>query len=154
MLKINGKLSVVLAYAGSLFSLAALLVFKILPTSDFANSIEHSGMDAVWVLTICPVFALLGAVCFMISFLKDYKAWQDFTTAKPLITGAAIACAVFFILNLYVYFSYYFNQVSLGFVAPYDGTIYKTYEIFVTVITVNQFILSTIAAIAIKRNNK
>jgi hypothetical protein len=151
MAKFNRKLTIVLAYAGALLALAALLIFKILPTSELANGIQYSGTDALWVLVTCPVLAVLGAVCFMSSFLKDSKIWQSYLS-EPVLMGATIACGIVLAINLYVYFSYTIDQFSLGFVAPYAGTKYETYDIFVTVMTINQFILSTIAALAVKRS--
>ena len=105
MAKFNRKLTIVLAYAGALLALAALLIFKILPTSELANGIQYSGTDALWVLVACPVLAVLGAVCFMASFLKDYKIWLGYLS-EPIVKGATIACAIIFAINLFVYFSY------------------------------------------------
>ena len=153
MLKINGKLSVILAYTGSILSLAALLVFKLLPTSELANGIQYSGTDAIWVLAICPVLAIVGAVCFMASFVKDLKAWKDLLP-EELLRSSTIAIAVCLIISVAVYLSYFLKQLKLGFVAPFQGTIYELYSVVVTMMTINQFILSTFAAIAIKRNNK
>lgn len=151
MIKFNRKSTVVLAYAGALLALAALLILKILPTSELANGIQYSGTDALWVLAVCPVLAVLGAVCFIGSFIKDYKIWQSYLS-EPIIKGATIGCTIILAINLFVYFSYTIDQFSLGFVAPYIGTKYETYDLFVTITTVNQFILSTIAALAIKRS--
>ena len=153
MLKINGKLSVVLSYAGSLLSLAALLIFKLLPTSELANGIQYSGTDALWVLAVCPVLALSGAVCFIASFMKDYKAWQNFISKEIPFCGA-IACILSLAVGFAIYLSYTVTQFSLGFVAPYTGTVYETLGVVVTMMTVNMFVLSTFLTIAIKRNNK
>ena len=153
MLKINGKLSVILTYAGSLLFLGALLIYTILPTSELANSIEYSGTDALWILATCPVLALIGTVCFMAALVKDLKAWQSYIS-KELFTGAAAGIAVGLVAGFAMYLSNFLTQLSLGFVAPFTGTIYETYAVILTMITIDMFILSTFAAIAIKRNNK
>ena len=153
MLKLNSKSTITLAYAGSLLSLAALLIFKFLPTSELANGIQYSGTDALWALALCPLLAVLGAVCFMGSFLKDYKQWQDMFS-KTNFSAATVACGIIFVINIVVYLSLFIKYFRLGFVAPYTNSSYELYEIFVIIMTIHQFILSTFAAIAVKRNNK
>ena len=153
MLKINGKLTVLLAYAGSILFLGALLIYTILPTSELANGLQYSGTDALWVLAASPVLAIAGAACFIASLAKDFKTWQKFI-AKELITGALAGISVCLIASVAMYISNFATQFSLGFVAPFTGTVYETYAIILTIVTINMFILSTVAAIAIKRNNK
>ena len=153
MLKINGKLTVFLAYAGSVLFLAALLIYTILPTSELANGIQYSGTDALWVLAASPVLAIAGAVCFIASLAKDYKAWQNFIS-KELITGALAAISVCLVASVAMYISNFATQLSLGFVAPFTGTVYETYAVILTIVAIDMFILSTVAAIAVKRNNK
>ena len=153
MLKINGKLTVLLAYSGSVLSLGALLIYTILPSSELANGLQYSGTDALWVLAFSPVLALAGAACFTASLAKDYKTWQSFI-AKDLITGALIATVVCLIASVAIYIYNFTTQFSLGFVAPFKGTVFETYAFILTLVTIDMFILSTFTAIAVKRNNK
>lgn len=153
MLKSNGKFTVSLAYIGSVISLGALLIFKLLPTSELANGIQYTGKEALWVLILSPLFALLGAVTLMYAYIKNYKALQKFLP-KPAVTGTIIILAAFMIFNFCVYLSYLIAQFDLGFVAPYAGTVYESLETAVVIGTVLQFISSILANIAIVKNNK
>lgn len=151
MLKLNSKKTILLAFAGSVFSLAALLIFMLLPSSELANGIQYSGKDALWVLVLAPVFSLCGAVNFLYAFLKDFKAWSNFLS-KPIFIGAAAVFCGLMIFNFAVYLSYLITQFKLGFVAPYTGTVYDSLEILLIIVSVLQFAVSAAATAIIVKN--
>lgn len=153
MKNINKAKTITLAYLGAILSFVGILIFMLLPNSDFTNSVNHSGMDAVKVLTLSPVCVLLGGAIFMFAFLKDYKIWNNFLS-DTITKGATIFFIVAVIFNLAVTISFYASQLSLGFVSPFDGLIYESLSIISIVITILQLIFSTLATAAIIRNSK
>lgn len=152
MLKINRKSTVLLSFAGAILSLAALLIFMILPTSDFANSIDRPAKDALMVLLASPVLSLLGTFSLTFAFVKDFKVWADFILLKPLAVTISAFLTIFGLYNTGVYSAYLSDLFSLGFVAPYSGTVYE-YLVIVAVITVIlKFVFSALISIAAIRN--
>ena len=152
MLKLNRKTTILLAFAGSLLSLAALLIFMLLPTSDFANSIDRPAKDALMVLILSPACAVLGSASFLFAVIKDFKVWIKFLTNKPLVLGMTALFAAFCIYEIGLFTAYLTQQFSLGFVAPYSGTIYETLAVIATVFVVLKFVFSTLLSIAVNRN--
>ena len=152
MLKLNRKTTIFLTYAGSLLSLAALLIFMYLPSSDFANSIDRPAKDALMVMALSPVLATLGAVSFFFDIIKDVKAWVSFIELKPLVLCLTAFSAVLSIFNIGLFASYTAELFSLGFVAPYSGTVYETLAVAATVLVASKLIFSTLISIAVIRN--
>ena len=151
MQKSNRNSLVAFSLSGSLLSLAALLIFIFIPTSNLANSIEYSGTDAIWVLALCPAASLIGAVLFMLTFLKNFDEWTN-TMSKPLVVGMTILLGCMSLFNVVLYLSYFISQVELGFVAPYTGLIYDKLLTAAIVVTVHHFIFTAISVIAYKRS--
>lgn len=152
MLKINRKTTILLAYAGSIISLVGLLIFVLLPTSDLANSIEHSAKDALMVFILSPVCALIGSLAFIFATAKDFKVWVKFTEYKSLVTALTALFAAFSIYEIAFFTSYLAEQFSLGFVAPYSGTIYDTLAFVAIIFVALKFVASTFLSIAVIRN--
>ena len=152
MLKINRKSTILLSVVGALLSLAALLIFMLLPTSDFANSIDRPAKDALMVLIASPVLALLGTVCLTFSFAKDFKAWAEFILLKPIAVTVTAFTAVLGLYNTGVFTAYLSDLFSLGFVAPYSGTVYEYLAFVAVVFVVLEFVFSTLISIAAIRN--
>lgn len=152
MLKLNRKTTIFLTYAGSLLSLAALLIFMYLPTSDFANSIYRPAKDALMVMALSPVLATLGAVSFFFAIIKDAKAWVSFIELKPLVLCLTALSVVLSIFNIGLFASYTAELFSLGFVAPYSGTVYETLAVAAPVLVASKFVFSTLISIAAIRN--
>lgn len=152
MLKLNRKTTIFLTYAGSLLSLAALLIFMYLPSSDFANSIDRPAKDALMVMALSPVLATLGAVSFFFAIIKDIKAWVSFIELKPLVLCLTALSAVLSIFNIGLFASYTAELFSLGFVAPYSGTVYETLAVAAAVLVASKLIFSTLISIAAIRN--
>lgn len=153
MQNIKKTQTITLAYLGAILSLIGVLIFNILPTSDFANSIDRSGKDAVYLLTASPILVFIGAVVFMLAFLKDYKIWNSFLSGA-MVKGATIFFAVALIYNFAVTLSFFISQFSLGFVASFDGLVYEGLAIVTIVIAILQFVFATLASAAILRNSK
>lgn len=149
----KGISSVIISFTGSLLSLAALLIYIIIPTSQLANGIEHSGTDALWVLALAPAGALVGSALFLFSFLKDYRQWVD-TMSKPLIIGMATLLGCMSLFNVALYLSYFIAQCELGFVAPYTGLVYDVLRPAAVAVTVTHFIFSVICTIGALRKSK
>ena len=152
MLKLNRKTTVFLTFAGSVFSLIALLIFMFLPTSDFANSIDRPAKDALMVMAVSPVLAFLGAVSFNFAVIKDFKAWVSFIECKPLVIGLTSLSAVLSLFNIGLFAAYSAELFSLGFVASYSGTIYETLTVIATVLVALKIVFSVIITIAAIRN--
>ena len=153
MLKSKNISSVILSFSGSLLSLAALLVYVILPTSQLANGIEYSGTDAVWVLAIVPVASLVGAVLFVSSFIKNFNEWVS-TMSRPLVTGMITLLGCMSAACFINYLSYFVTQVQLGFVAPYTGLVYEDFITVAVVVVIHQFLFSVLSTIAYIRSSK
>ena len=152
MLKLNRKTTVFLSFAGSIFSLIALLIFMYLPTSDFANSIDRPAKDALMAMAASPVLAFLGAVSFNFAVIKDFKAWVSFIDCKPLVISLTAFSAVLSLFNIGLFASYTAELFSLGFVAPFSGTIYETLTVISVVFVALKIVFSAIISIAVIRN--
>ncbi len=152
MLKLNRKSTILLSFAGSILSLAALLIFMLLPTSDLANSVDHSAKDALMVFILSPVCAVLGSLSFIFALLKDRKAWVDFIECKPLAVAMTGLFGAFCIYNIALFASYLAQQFSLGFVAPFGGTVYEDLAVIAAVFVALKFLFSVLITIAVKRN--
>lgn len=150
MLKLNKKSTIILSFAGSLLSLAALLIFMLLPTSDFANSVDHSAKDALMVFILAPVLSLVGSVSFIYAIVKDFRVWSN-ALAEPLVKGLTALYGAMSLFNIALYFSYLFEQFSLGFVAPYSGTVYEYLAVIAAIFVILKFFFTAIVTIAVSR---
>ena len=151
MSKLNRTKTIAFTLIGSVSALAALLIFLLLPTSELANGIQYSGTDALWVLAISPVAAVISAASFIIAFIKDGKTWSGLLS-KPIVIGAAAILAVLNVFNFVVYVTYFSEMLSLGFVAPYTDTIYEYLAIAATMFVVIKLLYTGLATIAAIRN--
>ena len=148
----NKNKSIVLSFTGTLFSLAALLIFILLPSSELANGIQHSGTDALWVLVFAPVLSLFGSAGFLYALTKNLKQLEKFLPKPAVLCVEAVLCLLA-VGSFVVYLTYLIKQFKLGFVAPYGGTVYENLEILVISTTVLQFITSALIAVATKKGN-
>ena len=148
MLKRN---NIILVFFSAIAAIVALLIFLMLPTSQLANGIEHSAKDALWVLVASPVFALVSSVCFILVFIKDINTWSNLLS-KPIVTAIIGLSSAFGLVNFIIYLSYTVQQFSLGFVAPFGGTVYELLAVAAVVIVALNFIFSAIVTIATLRN--
>ena len=148
----NKNKSIVLSFTGSLLSLAALLIFMLLPSSELANGIQHSSTDAFWVLAFAPVLSLSGSAGFTYALTKNFKQLEKILPKPAVLCAGAVLCLLM-AGSFIVYLSYLIKQFKLGFVAPYGGTVYESLEILVISATVLQFITSALIAVATKKGN-
>ncbi len=110
---------------GCFISLASLLIYRYLPASDFANSVERSGMDGVYAFISSPVLALVALGVFALAMMKNkdtYTALLGKTVYSVLGVGFPAVFAYGFVSSL----AYLIFQWKLGFLAPFDGTVYQT----------------------------
>lgn len=150
MLKRN---NIILTVISALTAIVALLIFIVLPTSEFANGIEHSAKDSLWVLVCSPLFALISYASFIFIFLRDYSVWCNLLS-RPIVDSVKYLSFVLGIFNFTTYLAYTIDQFSLGFVAPYSGTKYEYMAFAATVIVVLNLIFSVITVIAVNRSKK
>ena len=153
MLKLNKTQTIASSFIGSVLALVALLIFLLLPTSDLANSIEHSAKDALWVLVFAPVASLIGSALLVFTFYKDKKVWSNLL-AEPIVVGLSGLFAALGIFNFATYLSYTITQFSLGFVAPFSGTTYEFLAVAATMIVILHFIFSILVTMAVARSKK
>lgn len=136
--------------------LAAYLVYTIVPSSELANSIEHSGMDAVYVLTAAPILSFSALVLSVLSYALNRKYLNELLSKQIAFAGCAV---ITFMLLLCTYFSISFvvSQYQLGFTAPINDTKWESYGIFMLVACIIQFISMILLALKMKgiiANNK
>ncbi len=112
--------------------LGSYLTYTIIPVSDLANGIEHSGMDAVYVLTVSPVlvFASLIMLALTLFLNKDYLF--KLTDSKIMLIAFGIN-AVMTIISIVFSIIFVVSQYDLGFTAPINGTVYENYSVFILV---------------------
>ena len=151
MLKSNGTKTIILAVTGFIFSLVALLIFLCLPASEIANSLEYSAKIALWILVASPLCSAIGSASFIYAFLKDYKSWCN-CLSKEIALGATVLSGLFSVFSFAVYFSYTVSQFSLGFVAPFSGTVYEYLAVATTMLVIIKFIFTAVAIISVRRN--
>lgn len=153
MLKVLKNKNIIFSFLGLILSLAGVLIYIILPSSELANGIQYSGADALRVLLISPVLLLIGGMLFIFALLSDIKNWKNTISdvAIYVTDGALIATVIF---NFAVSLSLFLVQNSLGFVAPYTGLKYEFFAVVMIVFLIWQFILSALIAIETVRESK
>ncbi len=152
MLKTNRKATVILSFVGALLSLVALLIFILLPSSEFANSVYRPAKDALYVFAISPVLSLIGSALILGVFIRNFKAWS-FTLTKSIACSVGVLYAAIAVFNTAVFLAYTIEQFSLGFVAPFNGTVYENLAIVAAVGVFHQFFLSVLTAVSATKEN-
>lgn len=117
--------------------LGSYLTYTIVPVSDLANSVDHSGMDAVYVLTAAPVFAAISLVLLVLTLLLN-KDYLFKLSDKRIIFGVFGLNAAMVIISIVFSIIFVVSQYDLGFTAPVDGTIYESYGIYILVNVIAQ----------------
>jgi len=127
------------------FSYACYFVYAYLPLSEeFTNSIEYSGQETVAAFGSSFAAGILSAVIFIVMAFVFRKYFyrlseSDSKIGKRKIKGAALewialvsSVLLFAVLIVSAVLSFlYFkkcNDMRYPFLAPTDGTIFKTYE--------------------------
>ncbi len=146
--KINKKI-VVPYFASFLFLLASYLFYTIVPVSDLANSVEHSGMDAVYLLTCSPVFAFLALLALALALFIDLKYLVKHPMKILLISGFSLLC-VFILVSAIFSVIFVSSQYKLGFTAPINDTVYFSYSKFILASVILQTIFAVVSLVLSK----
>lgn len=152
MLKTNRKSSVILSVLGSLLSLGALLIFMLLPTSEFANSVYHSAKDALYVFLLSPVLSFIGSAFILGAYIKDFKNLTD-TLMKSIAVSGAVLYSAIAVFNIATFAAYTAEQFSLGFVAPFSGTVYENLAVAAVIGVFHQILLTVLTVVSAKKEN-
>ncbi|MBQ7116804.1 MAG: hypothetical protein IJN88_01185 [Clostridia bacterium] len=117
-----GAAYMVTAVFALLLVAVSVFLYKYVPVSEIANSIEHSGKDALYLLAGAPVCAFLAAVAYIVGGLTD----------KALVKNSVVQLVIFIVSAVLLVFVcatsafMFFDQLSLGFVAPLGDTVWNT----------------------------
>ncbi len=117
-----GAAYMVTAIISLVFVIASVFLYKFVPVSGIANSVEHSAKDGLIFLVFSPVCAFVAAVAYIVGGLTD----------KALVKNSVVQLVIFIVSALLLVFvcvtsaSLFFEQMSLGFVAPLDDTVWAT----------------------------
>ena len=117
-----GAAYMAVAIVGLVFAVLSAVLYEYVPVSDIANSIEHSAKDGLYLLALSPVCALVAAVAYIVGGLLD----------KALVKNSVVQLVIFIVSAVLLVFTFavsvamFFNQLSMGFVAPLDGTVWSS----------------------------
>ncbi len=117
-----GAAYIATASAGILLVAVSVFLYKYVPVSDIANSIEHSAKDGLYLLAVSPLSALVAFIAYLVGGLTD----------KALVKNSVVQLVIFIVSAVLLAFicgtsaALFFSQLSLGFVAPPDGTVWST----------------------------
>ncbi len=117
-----GAVYMVTASIGLVLILASVVLYKYVPVSDIANGIEHSAKDGLIFLAVSPVCALIAVIAYIVGGLTD----------KSLVKNSVVQLVIFIVSAVLLVFvcgtsaAMFFNQLSLGFVAPLGDTVWNT----------------------------
>ncbi len=122
-----------------LLLLASYLIYTVVPVSELANSVEHSGMDAVYLLTASPVAAFISLVLLMVAFIPNKKYLTELLTKKVTICAFLVA-SLLIVISFIFSVLFVVSQYKIGFTAPFDGTKWESYNVFILVSCIIEFI--------------
>ncbi len=117
-----GAAYMITASLGLVLIIASVVLYKFVPVSDIANGIEHSAKDGLLLLAASPICAFVAAVAYIVGGLTD----------KALVKNSVVQLVIFIVSAVLLVFVFstsvalLFEQMSLGFVAPLDNTIWET----------------------------
>ncbi len=146
--KINNK-AFILYLISFILYFASYLIYTLIPSSDLANSIEHSGMDAVYVLTASPVLAVLSLGVF-VAFCVLNKNYLENLINKKIFVIAAVIFTFLIAVSVCFSISFVISQYKLGFTAPINDTKWETYSVCMLFVTVIEFVSLVLFVFAMK----
>lgn len=117
-----GAAYMVTAILALIFVFVSVFLYNFVPSSDIANSIDHSAKDGLVFLAASPVCAFIAAVAYIVGGLTD----------KALVKNSVVQLVIFIVSAVSLVFvcavsvSMFFDQLSLGFVAPLGDTVWNT----------------------------
>lgn len=132
-----------------LLLLASYLIYTIVPVSGLANSVEHSGMDAVYFLTASPVAAFISLVLLMVAFISNKKYLTELLTKKVAIIAFSVT-ALLILISIILSVLFVVSQYQIGFTAPFSGTKWESYNIFILVSCIIEFISLVLLTLRMK----
>lgn len=132
-----------------LLLLASYLIYTIVPVSDLANSVEHSGMDAVYLLTVSPVAAFVSLTLLVIAFIINKQYLTELLTKKVTITAFAVT-ALLILISFILSVLFVISQYQIGFTAPFGGTKWESYNTFILVSCIIEFISLVLLTLRMK----
>lgn len=127
-----GAIYYALTSVGMLLSIVADVIYWYIPVSDLANGIEHSGMDAVYVLFAGGVLGVIALGVYIAGSFID-KAIVSNSVVQKIIFGISAATLL---ITAVINFAFAIYCSSLGFVAPVTSTVWYGLGILSTVATV------------------
>ena len=105
-------------------------IYVFLPESAFANDVSRPGMTAVYIFAAAPVLCLVSAIIPAVFFKKIKQAFDE---AEKSLLGIALCSAslLLYLICFVLELLYLISQISLGFLAPMNGTVYETYSVII-----------------------
>lgn len=123
--------TLLLAAVSIILLLGAYLTYTIVPVSELANGIDHSGMDAVYVLTLSPVLAFLSLIMLALTLFINKGYLLDLLDNRIVFAGFGTAAAMT-VISIVFSIIFVASQYDLGFTAPIDGTVYEAYSRYIS----------------------
>ncbi len=117
-----GKTYLITAMAAFVLTVVSIFIYKFIPVSDFASSINYSGRTALFVLALAPFCALAAFVTYLLGGLTD-KALVKNSVVQLVIF---IVSAVILLVITGISAALLFVQADMGFVSPLNGTVFET----------------------------
>ncbi len=111
--------------------IASDFIYWWLPSSELANGIEHSGMEAVYVLFAASAASALALISYVGGSIADKAIISNSVVQKIIFVASVVGIGVSAAIT--IAFTVFSN--SLGFVAPTDGTSWHTLGIVSAVMT-------------------
>ena len=102
--------------------IVSVFLYKYVPVSDIANSIERSGRDGLIFLAFSPVCAFIAFASYLVGGLTD----------KALVKNSVVQLVIFIVSAVLLAFvtatsaAMLFQMLPLGFVAPLGDTVWST----------------------------
>lgn len=151
--KLNKKIIIPYCFA-LLFSLAAYLIYTLVPVSDIANSVEHSGMDAVYILTASPVCAFIALISLCLALIFNFKQLGNNKSSKLILSLSAILPVAFSVASAVFCTMFTVSQYQLGFTSPIDDTQWYTYSKFILVNFIVELLVAIVTIVISKIKKK
>lgn len=128
---------------------ASYLVYILVPVSDLANSIEHSGMDAVYLLTVSPILALVSLALLLSAYVINKQYLNKLLSVQVAVAAFSVNL-LFVAVSLIFSVLFVVSQYQIGFTAPLNGTKWESFGIFILVSCVIEFISLVLLTLKMK----
>lgn len=124
---------IAVASVAFVLTVVSVILYNYVPVSDIANGIEHSAKDGLIFLAFSPVCVLVAAIAYIIGGVNE----------KAIVKNSVVQLVIFIVSSVLLLFIFltsvamFFEQLSLGFVAPLTDTVWEklgTVNIFAAVL--------------------